>query len=127
MCTNENVGVHLALGIEHTRLDGDRFAGFAQIICDLPIEEPKSVRSSDTKLCARGEIEKGRLPGLERLRHPCPDENRLSSWFRKPRRSPVVSLAAPLAAAAKPSKGCWEPASCGSTLCVSDSAEPVVD
>ena len=52
-CTNENVGVHLALRIEHACLDGDCFAGLAQIICDLPVQKPKPVGPGDAKLCAR--------------------------------------------------------------------------
>ena len=51
-CANENVRVHLALRIEHARLDCDLLSRFAQIICDLPFEEPDPVRPSDLKLRA---------------------------------------------------------------------------
>src|ERR1041385_7594004 len=34
---NEKVAIHFALRTEHARLDGDRFSGFAQIICDLSV------------------------------------------------------------------------------------------
>src|SRR5262249_24628844 len=62
-CTNENVRVHFSFCIEHTRLDANCIAGLAQIVCDLPVEESKSIRPSDAKLCARREIEKRVLPG----------------------------------------------------------------
>src|SRR5262249_9042222 len=101
----------------------------AQIICDLSVEEPKSVRPGQAKLCARGEIEKGRLLGLQRFPHPCPDEKRLSSCLRKPRRNREAVLAdpspPPLELSPESFRGCAliALASCGSTRGVS---EPVV-
>src|SRR6266446_4530648 len=55
---DENVRVEFAFRIEHTGFHRDRFAGLAQIVCDLPVEKSEPVSPSHAKLCPRGEVEK---------------------------------------------------------------------
>src|SRR5207244_11095396 len=107
-CANENVRIHFAFCIKHTRLDGHCLAGLAQIVCDLPVEESKPIGPRDAKLRTRREIEKSALPGWRRLRHYCPDESRLSSCLKKPRRNRAVSLGVAPPVPVNASKGCCE-------------------
>src|SRR6266404_152692 len=128
-CANENVRIHSAFCIKHTRLDGHCLAGLAQIVCDLPVEESKTIRPRDAKLRTRRKIEKSALPGWRRLRHYCPDESRLSSCLKKPRRNRVVSLAVAPPVPVNASKGCCELDAAGSSgfdCSVCDSGEAIM-
>src|SRR5262245_44015718 len=93
---NKNVRFCLAFRSENACLNGGRFTRLAEIICDLPIKEPKSVRAGNTKLCALGKVEENRLSSFGTWRHSFPDDNRLSSCLKKPGRNRVVSLLVPL-------------------------------
>src|SRR5437899_3268342 len=130
-----SIRIHFAFCIKHTRLDGHCLAGLAQIVCDLPVEESKPIRPRDAKFRTRREIEKSALPGWRRLRHYCPDESRLSSCLKKPRRNRVVSLAGVVSLAVAPpvpvnaSKGCCELGAAASSdfdCSVCDSGEAII-
>src|SRR5439155_14485782 len=113
--------VEFSLRIKHTGFHGIRFAGLAQIVCDLSVKEPEAVRAGHAKLCARREIEKAALSRLRLLRHSCPDQNRLSNCLSNPRRTGGVAGAAALTAPLRMSKDFCEPAmlaSCGARFCV---------
>jgi hypothetical protein len=58
---NEDVAVQFAFRIEHARFESDRFAGLAQIVCDLPVEKPELISPGHAKLCARAEVEESRV------------------------------------------------------------------
>src|SRR6266550_2675390 len=58
---NEDVPVQFAFSIEHARFESDRFAGLAQIVCDLPVEKPEPVSPGHAKLRAGAEVEEGRV------------------------------------------------------------------
>src|SRR5260370_18606995 len=58
---NEDVAVQFAFRIEHASFESDRFAGLAQIVCDLPVEKPEPVSPGHAKLCAGAEVEEGRV------------------------------------------------------------------
>src|SRR5215211_1357828 len=61
---DKDMGVKFAFCIEHAGFDRSRFAGLAQIICDLAIEKSEPVSPCDAKLSARGEVEETRSPRL---------------------------------------------------------------
>src|SRR6266567_357616 len=84
---DKDMGFKFAFCIEHAGFHRSRFAGVAQIICDLAVEKSEPVSPRDPKLRARGEVEEARSPRLWSLRHYSPDEKRLSSCLRNPRRN----------------------------------------
>src|SRR5882724_4209827 len=63
-CAYEKLRVQFAFCIEHAGFDRSRFAGVAQIICDLAVEKSEPVSPSHAKLCARGEVEEAGSPRL---------------------------------------------------------------
>src|SRR6266480_5913665 len=153
---NEDVPVQFAFSIEHARFESDRFAGLAQIVCDLPVEKPEPVSPGHAKLRAGAEVEEGQVlhyksvyiqkpaektqqakilsrwraklrrltnvtksaqdarargakPSIFRsrfgaLRHSCPDENRLNSCLRNPRRTGASAGVVALTVPVKPRK-----------------------
>src|SRR5215472_10949676 len=124
-CGNKNVRFCLAFRSENARLNGGRFTRLAEIICDLPIKKPKSVRAGNTKLCALGKVEENRLSSFGTWRHSFPDDNRLSSCLKKPGRNRVVSVRAPLGAVTNGTGETSGGVSC--RLSVSASAELAID
>jgi hypothetical protein len=61
---DKDMGVKFAFCIEHAGFDRSRFAGAAQIICDLAVEKSEAVSPCDPKLRAPGEVEEARSPRL---------------------------------------------------------------
>src|SRR5438067_3700953 len=97
---NEDVPVQFAFSIEHARFESDRFAGLAQIVCDLPVEKPEPVSPGHAKLRAGAEVEEGRVSHYKSVYIQKPAEKTqqakiLSRWRPKLRHAYRTSLNRP--------------------------------